>query len=495
MSEYVVAMEGITKTFPGVRALDDVHLHVRPGEIHALVGENGAGKSTLMKCLNGIYRPNAGRILWEGKEITLRSPLDALQTGISMIHQELSPVLERSVMHNIWLGREPVNRLHMVDHKEMYRRTVELLEYLGLSIDPWQTVGQLTVAKMQMVEIAKALSYNAKVIVMDEPTSALTAREAEYLFAIIRKLKENGVAIIYISHKTEEIFSIADTITIMRDGRHVETRAARDMTPQEMITRMVGHEVSQMFPKIPVELGETRLVVRGLTCEGYCRDISFELHRGEILGVAGLVGAGRTELMEALFGIRRKASGEVLLDGKPLHIRRPSDAIQAGLAFLTEDRRATGIFPMMDISQNIALAARDRYAGPTGMLRLHAIQKDAQDYVERLRIKTPGLHTLIQFLSGSNQQKVLIARWLLTEPDILILDEPTRGIDVGAKSEIHSIITKMAAQGKSIILISSEMPEIIGMSDRVMVMHEGKKTGELVRKDFSQEAIMQLAIG
>lgn len=494
MSDYIVRMENIVKEFPGVKALDHVNFQVRSGEIHALVGENGAGKSTLMNCLIGIYKQNSGKIFFDDNEVEFRSTLDALRLGISMIHQELSPVLDRSVMHNIWLGREPVNRLHMVDHAEMYRKTKDLLDFLDLDIDPKERVGALTVAKMQMIEIAKALSYNSRVIIMDEPTSSLTSKETEQLFKIIDRLKKNNVAVIYISHKTDEIFAVADRITVMRDGVNVETRATSDFTPEQMITLMVGHEITQMFPKLDVPIGETRLIVNHLSCNHYCTDISFELHRGEILGIAGLVGAGRTELMETLFAIRRKTSGEVLLDGEPLQIHRPIDAIKHGMAFLTEDRRATGLYPMLDITKNMTMVSRKKYVNKSRFLSPKRMAAEAQTYVNRLRIKTPSLHTLIQYLSGGNQQKVLIARWLLTQPDILILDEPTRGIDVGAKSEIHSIITQMASEGKSIILISSEMPEIMGMCDRVMVMHEGRKTGELLRKDFSQEAIMQLAI-
>jgi len=412
-----------------------------------------------------------------------------------MIYQELNPVLERSVMENIWLGREPMLRRFglLVDHRAMYEQTRQLLKELEIDIDPKTKVKELSVAKMQMIEIAKAISYNADVVIMDEPTSSLTPNEVEHLFSMIRKLKARNVAVIYITHKMEEIFTIADEVTVLRDGNNITTNPIAEMTIDSLITAMVGRHLTEMFPKMESQIGDVKLAVRHLEVPGLLHDISFDLRKGEILGVAGLVGAGRTELMEALFGLRRKSAGEIFIDGKKVEIRAPSDAIEAGIGFLTEDRRLNGIIPVLSVKVNIIVANLRNYLRYGFFLNLKKIHQDCEEFKDRLKIRAPSLDTLIQNLSGGNQQKVLVARWLLTNPDILILDEPTRGIDVGAKAEIHTIITKLACEGKSIIMVSSEMPEILGMSDRIMVMSRGQITAILDRKEADQETIMRYA--
>ena len=492
MSEYILEMLDITKEFPGVKALDKVQLKVRPGTIHALMGENGAGKSTLMKCLIGIYHKSSGTILFDGKEVDFNTTLEGLSSGISMIHQELSPVSERSVAENVWIGRQPMKNKLMVDHKKMREDTVKLFEELQVEINPDQKMKELTVSQMQMVEIVKAVSYNSKIVIMDEPTSSLTNREVEHLFRIIRQLKSQGVAVIYISHKMDEIFEICDEVTVYRDGKYIATSQVKDITMEELIKQMVGREVTDMFPKIDCEIGETVLKVDHINAGKQVKDVSFELHKGEILGFAGLVGAGRSETMEAIFGLRHITSGTVTLKGEQVHIKSPVDAISKGISFLTEDRRGKGIVGIRDISDNTILSNLRKYGPP---LKHGLIKKDVDEYVARLREKTPSNQELIKNLSGGNQQKVLVARCLLTDPDIIIVDEPTRGIDVGAKAEIHSLITNLAGQGKAIIMISSEMPEVMGMSDRIIVMHEGEVTGILDRSEFDQESIMKLAAG
>lgn len=495
MEEYILEMKDIVRTFPGVRALNGVDFRAKRGVVHALMGENGAGKSTLMKCLVGINPPDSGEIWLKGKKVQIQNPNEALKLGIAMIYQELNPVAERSVMENIWLGREPMlSKLPLfVDHKEMYKKTKELLENLEINIEPKVKVKELSVAKMQMIEIAKAISYNADIVIMDEPTSSLTPNEVEHLFSMIQKLKDRGVAVIYITHKMEEIFNIADEVTVLRDGNHILTKPISEMTIDSLITAMVGRYLTDMFPKMQSQIGDVKLSVRHLEVPGLLHDISFDVRKGEILGVAGLVGAGRTELMETLFGLRRKSSGEIFIDGEKVEIRSPSDAINTGIGFLTEDRRLNGIIPVLSVQMNIILANIKNYSKLKIFLDLKTMQNDCEKYKERLKIRTPSLEALIQNLSGGNQQKVLVARWLLTNPDILILDEPTRGIDVGAKAEIHTIITKLACEGKSIIMVSSEMPEILGMSDRILVMSHGQITAILDRKDANQELIMRYA--
>ena len=461
------------------------------------MGENGAGKSTLMKCLFGLYRPDQGEIILDGQPVQVTEPKVALGHGISMIHQELHPIPHRSVMENIWLGRFPLRKvagISFVDHRAMHRATQALFQNLGMTIDPATKVGNLSVSKIQSVEIAKAVSYSARVIIMDEPTSSLTENEVEHLFRIIRDLKARGVAIIYISHKMEEILKISDEVTIMRDGKRVITAPAAELTEDLIIRNMVGRDLTHRFPERSNVPGEVVLKVRGLTSPTArsFRDVNFDLRGGEILGIGGLVGAQRTELVEALFGLRAIAAGTVELAGKPVNVDSPKQAKGLGMALLTEDRRGSGIFPSLSVLENSLIADLRRYVRFM-LLDDRSCRAAGTRMIERLRVKTPSLNTLMQDLSGGNQQKVLFGRWLLTEPEILLLDEPTRGIDVGAKYEIYTIIADLARQGKSIIMISSEMPELIGMSDRIMVMCEGRVSGFLEGKKASQEEIMRLA--
>ncbi len=493
MSEYILEMVDVSKSFPGVQALKDVSFRLRPGTVHALMGENGAGKSTLMKCLIGLYQMNSGKILLRGQEVTIKDPSDAAKNGIAMIHQELSTVNERSVAENLFLGRQPVRGKIFVNHKAMYRQAQKLLDELGIPISPYEKMGNLTVAKMQMVEIAKAISYNSEVVIMDEPTSALTTREVEQLFEMISNLKAKGVAVIYISHKMEEIFRVSDEITVFRDGMMVGSDLASNLNIQTLIKMMVGRNLDEMYPKVDCEITDVVMQVENLSAGDAFEDVSFDLRRGEILGFAGLVGAGRTELLETLFGLRRKTGGHVYIKGKEVHIKDPSDAAQYGLAMLTEDRRRTGIIPVSSVRDNIIVANLKSYVNKLHLINKRRMQADTDEYVAKLNIRTSSTDVRVQDLSGGNQQKVLVARWLLTKPEILLVDEPTRGIDVGAKAEIHSLITKMAGEGKAIIMVSSEMPEVLGMCDRVLVMHEGKMTGILDRKEATQERIMQYA--
>ncbi len=492
--EYLLRMEGITKTFPGVKALDNVRLDVRPGTVHALMGENGAGKSTLMKILIGMYREDSGTITFKGEKVDIPDTKTGLKLGISMIHQELSPVPEMTIAENIYLGREPRNKLGLVDHAKMVADTRALFDKWEINLNAKRQMKTLTVAGMQMVEIAKAISFDSRLIIMDEPTSAITEREVDHLHRMIRQLKADGVAIIYITHKMDEVFKITDEVTVFRDGTWVATKSAAELDRDKLITLMVGRELTHMFPKEHAEIGEVVLSVRGLNRGPLVRDVSFELRKGEILGLAGLMGAGRTEVLETLFGIFKADSGEIVIDGKTRQISQPKDAIAADMALLTEDRKLTGIMGVLSVRDNMIMAALPKYS-PKGLLQKPRIEKDCQDQRKALALKTPSLNQHIQNLSGGNQQKVLISRWLLTLPDILMIDEPTRGIDVGAKAEIHRLMCLLAQQGKAIIMVSSEMPEVLGMSDRVLVMHEGRITGEVSRAEATQERIMQLATG
>ncbi len=496
--EYVLEMVGVSKSFPGVHALDGVSLRVRPGKVHALMGENGAGKSTLMKCLFGIYREDAGEITLKGEKVKFHSAKDALEAGVSMIHQELSNVPERSVRENIWLGREPLRRIGpmgFLDHKKMHEDTTVLMKSLDMEIDPAERMGGLSISKQQACEIAKAVSYNASVVVMDEPSSSLTETETAHLFKIIRDLTSKGVAVIYISHKMSEIFQVADEVSIMRDGRMIGTFPVADIDEDRLIKLMVGRDNTHRFPPVESTPGPIRLEIRDLTSANprSFKNVSFELRQGEILGIGGLVGAQRTELVEAIFGLRRLASGEILVDGEKAEIRTPRDAIARGIAFITEDRRGSGIFPLLSITMNTAIASLDSYVSPALLLEHKRIEAESRKLNEALRTKTPSMSTLIQNLSGGNQQKVLVSRWLMTLPDILIMDEPTRGIDVGAKFEIYTLMADLAKNGKSIIMVSSEMPELIGMSHRVMVLCAGRHTGTLEKAQATQESIMRLA--
>lgn len=492
MYPYVLEAEGISKQFPGVKALDNVSLKIKPGSVHALMGENGAGKSTLMKCLIGIYRPDAGTIKVKGQPVTFNDTLAALHSGISMIHQELNLVPHMTVAENIWLGREPA-KLGFVNHEELNRKTRELLAHLKIKLDPETQLGTLSIANQQMVEIAKAVSYNADVLIMDEPTSALTEGEVVHLFAIIRELKQQGKGIIYISHKMDEIFTITDEVSIFRDGTSIASDKTENLTKQSLITMMVGRELTQMFPKFNNNIGEEVLRVAGLRRSGWFHDISFAVKRGEILGVAGLVGAGRSEVMESLFGMHPAEGGEIYIEGLPVKIDSPSKAIEQGLAFLTEDRKKSGLFLVLSVVENMSIVNLSAYTNKNGFVSQTQMAKDCMEQISKLNIKTPTMDQIINNLSGGNQQKVLIARWLLAQPKILILDEPTRGIDVGAKAEIYRLISELAHRGVAIILVSSELPEILGMSDRVMVMHAGRITGILDKAEADQEKIMALA--
>jgi methyl-galactoside transport system ATP-binding protein/inositol transport system ATP-binding protein len=494
--KYLLEMIGIKKEFPGVKALQGIDLKIRYGEVHALVGENGAGKSTMMNCLMGIFPPSAGKIFFEGKEIARYTPADALRYGISMIQQELSPVMERPIMANVWLGREPLNKLGLIDWKKMYTDTKEVLKIIDFEEDPRQLMKSLTVAKMQMVEIARAVSYNSKLIIMDEPSSALTEKETQQLFKVIRKLKADGKSVIYISHKLDEIKQITDRISVFRDGTYIGTEDTDKISQSRIIEMMVGRTISDIFPKQQSQIGEVALQVDGLSLEGHFRKVNFSVRRGEIFGILGLIGAGRTELVETIFGIRKRSAGKILFKGRPVEFKDGRDAINSGLAFITEDRRGNGLFPVRDIRFNMTSANIYKYTGLFSLLNKAKMNQDCAEYINQLQIKTPSQQQLVKNLSGGNQQKVLVARWLLSAPDLIILDEPTRGIDVGSKSEIHKLISTLAVSGKSVIMISSEMPEIIGMSDRIMIMHEGEITGIVNNTDeITQELLLEYASG
>ena len=495
MAENILEMRGVTKKFPGVTALDDVTFTLRRGTVHALMGENGAGKSTLMKCLFGIYKMDAGTILFNDRECRFNSTADAMAMGVSMIHQELSNVPQRSVSQNLWLGREPLNMLRLINHKKMYRDTKSLLEGLNYDFDPGARMANLSISQQQGCEIARAVSYNASVVVMDEPTSSLTDNEVAHLFDIIRDLRSKGVAIIYITHKMEEIFKIADDVTVMRDGKVIGTYPTAELTSDKLISLMVGRDLTHRFPPVESGIGEVCLEVKNLSAANprSFRNISFELRKGEILGIGGLVGAQRTELVEAIFGIRALSAGEILVNGKPLKKVRPRNAIEAGIGLVTEDRRNSGIFPLLNITLNTAIPSLGNYKNKIGLLDYKTLNRVAADQNRQLKTKTPSMNSLIQNLSGGNQQKVILSRWLMTLPDILIMDEPTRGIDVGAKYEIYMIMADLVKQGKAIIMVSSEMPELIGMSHRVLVLCSGQLTGTLEKADITQEAIMRCA--
>ena len=498
MSEYRLEMHNVVKTFPGVKALDHAQLRLRPGTVHALMGENGAGKSTLMKCMFGIYHMDQGEIFYEGQPVHIKDPLDALHHGIAMVHQELQPITERSIGENIYVGRYPLKRVgpfKIVDHKKMYEDAAQVLKEVHMNFDPRAKLGSLSVSQMQLVEIAKAVSADCKVLILDEPTSSLTAGEVEALFTIVEELKSKGVAIVYISHKMDEILRISDEVTIMRDGQYIGTWAAKELTTDMIITKMVGRELVDLYPKHKNVPGEEVLQVENFTSINpkSFRNVTFTVRKGEILGVAGLVGAQRTELMEGLFGLRCHSKGTITYKGEALKINRPADAIKKGIAMLTEDRRATGILGVLSMADNVSISSLDQYLIGGIMLDDRKIEQLVQENVAKLSIKTPSSKTLIQSLSGGNQQKVLISRWLANSPDIFILDEPTRGIDVGAKYEIYCIIEELARQGKSIIMISSEMGELIGMSDRIMVMCDGRVTGFIDGDKANQENIMELA--
>ena len=496
---YLLEMLDIEKQFPGVKALDHAKLQLRPGSIHALMGENGAGKSTLMKCLFGIYKKDAGSIRMNGKEINFTNPRNALDHGVAMVHQELNQVLYRSVMENMWLGRFPL-KAGLVDHKKMYNDTKAVLDDLEIKVDPKAIIGTMAVSQRQMLEIAKAVSYNAKILVLDEPTSSLTSEEVEHLFRIMRRLCEQGVGIIYISHKMDEIKRISDEVTIMRDGQWISTDKTENLSTDDIIKRMVNREMTNRVPAKDNVPGDVLMAVSHLTGKYMptCQDVSFELRAGEVLGVAGLVGSRRTELLSTIFGIMARESGEIKLNGKPISNKTPRQSIKNGFAMLTEERRATGIFPYANILFNTVISNLGSYKKGL-LLSDKKMTTDTDWSISSMHIKTPSQKTLIKNLSGGNQQKVILGRWLLTKPDVLLLDEPTRGIDVGAKYEIYELILQLAKQGKAVMMVSSEMPELIGICDRILVMSNGHMAGILERgKDFGgikneQETIMRLA--
>ncbi len=486
--------KGITKQFPGTLALDDMQLALQAGEIHAVIGENGAGKSTLMKILSGVHTADAGQIFMDGRSVAPRNPQEAIALGIAIVHQELSVIPALTVGENIYPGRLPTDWLGMVKYGELFENARRELARLNVAVDPRAEVSTLSVANQQLVEIAKALSMDCKVLILDEPTSALTEHEADILFDLLRRLAADGVGILYISHKLSEIFALSDRITVLRDGRYIGTRETAATTVDEVIRMMVGRELTDMYPDLSAEQGEPLLEVRDLRLPGAARPASFTLYRGEILGFAGLIGSGRSELMRAIFGADAKESGEIWLEGKPVTIRSPQDAIALHLAYLPEDRKAAGLFLDMAIKANMAASSLPQVTA-NGFVVPGRETQLARDYIQRLNISTYGPEQEVRRLSGGNQQKTLVAKWLAIKPRILIVDEPTRGIDVGAKREIHHLLRQLAREGVGVIMVSSELPEILGMSDRILVMHEGTIAGELAANEATEERIMTFASG
>ena len=493
-NDVLLEMKNISKSFPGVQALDGVSLVVRRGTVHALMGENGAGKSTLMKCLFGIYTKDRGKIFLEGREVSFKNPKDALEHGVAMVHQELNQALKRNVMDNIWLGRYPTSLGLVTSEKKMYRDTKRIFDELKIKVDPHTVMSKMSVAERQMVEIAKAVSYNSEIIVLDEPTSSLTEEEVEHLFEIIDMLKARGCGIIYISHKMEEILRISDDITVMRDGQHIVTEPAEKFTMDRIIKLMVGRTLENRFPENRAKLGDKILQIKGLSSRhNSVSDVSFEVRRGEIVGFAGLAGAGRTEVIENIFGISERSAGKIYLYGKEVKNRTPREAIKNGFALLTEERRATGIFGILDLRENTTVSSIKKYRGFLGFISEDKRKKDTEWAISSMRVKAPSQKTKIRSLSGGNQQKVILGRWLLTEPEVLMLDEPTRGIDVGAKFEIYKLIVELAEKGKAVIMVSGELPELIGLCNRIYVMSGGRLVGEVDAKTTTQEKIMELA--
>ncbi|WP_102275772.1 sugar ABC transporter ATP-binding protein [Cytobacillus massiliigabonensis] len=495
MDDRLLIMKGISKAFPGVQALSNVDFELYKGEVHALLGENGAGKSTLMKILTGIYQKDSGKIFYQGKEVEIPDTKEAQELGISIIHQELNLALDLTIAQNIFIGREPKKGFNLfLDEKELNKKAQKLFDRLNIQLNPKDLVGNLSVAKQQMVEIAKALSFDSKILIMDEPTAALTDSEIDSLFAIIRNLRKDGVGIIYISHRMEELKQITDRATVMRDGTYVGTINMAEATIDQIISMMVGRQIYQnQKPEIQARNREKVLEVRNLNRGSMIKDVNFSLHRGEILGFAGLMGAGRTEVARAIFGADPLETGEIFINGKKIHIKSPNDAVRNGIGYLSEDRKQFGLMLEMDVKANVAIAAMKNFI-QLGWLNNTNINKQSARMVDSLKIKTPSINQQVKNLSGGNQQKVVIGKWLTRDSDILIFDEPTRGIDIGAKDEIYKLLNELASQGKSIIMISSELPEILRMSHRVIVMCEGRITGELRNDEkISQEEIMALA--
>lgn len=487
---------GISKSFPGVKALNNVHLNVRKGEVHGLVGENGAGKSTLMKILSGAYVKDEGEIYWQGKKVEINKPKDAEELGIAIIYQEFNLVPQLSISENIWLGREPlVNKaLQLIDWTEMHKRTRTLLAELNLDFDPKRPVAGLGIASQQMVEIAKALSLNAKLLIMDEPTSALSKNEIDQLFSVIQALKDKGVSIIYISHHLEEVFEICDRGTVLRDGNYVATIDPKQTSKDELIQLMVGRTLDQQYPKVKAKRGEEVLRVENLNRRGVLKDINFSAYAGEVLGISGLVGSGRTELVKAIFGADPVDSGKIFIYGKEVQISSPQSAIEAGMGLLPEDRKYEGLVLKLSVKQNVSMASLGKLL-KRGMLQLNIEKSKVLDFIDKLRILTPSIEKEVQNLSGGNQQKVVLAKWLASQSRILIFDEPTRGIDVGAKVEVYNLMNELVKNGVAVIMVSSEMPEILGMSDRIMVIHQGQLACVINCEEATQEKILSAAMG
>lgn len=485
-------MEGISKSFPGVQALKDVHFEVQSGEVHALIGENGAGKSTLMKCLTGIYVPEEGTMTFKGEPWKVSNPKEATDKGISIIHQELNLMNALTVAQNIFIGREPRKMAFVLDDKKMRRETLKLMERIDFYLDPDAIVGTLTVAQMQMVEILRSLVVDTDILVLDEPTSSLTSAEVDKLFTIIRGLRDAGKGIVYISHRLEEFDHIVDKVTVLRDGQYVNTKLWKETSINEMIASMVGREMTEQFPERHAEIGEVVLEAKNIVRGKVLKNCSMYVRKGEVLGMAGLMGAGRTELARAIYGADKIDSGEVFINGKKVNIHNPKDAVKLGIAYLSEDRKRDGLMLDQDVSFNTYIANLDKYS-TGGVVNDREIRKTVGEFVEALSIKTPSLQQLTQFLSGGNQQKVLVARWLCKKSDIIFFDEPTRGIDVGSKYEIYCLINELAEQGAAVVMITSEMAEILGMSDRIMVMYEGTVVGELSAEEANQEIVLHMA--
>lgn len=493
-NEIALHMQHISKTFPGVIALDDVDFELRKSEVHILLGENGAGKSTLMKILSGAYHAGSGKIVLNGQEIEIRSPKHAQTLGISIIYQELNLVPQLSSAENVFLGREPVRMPGVVDHAAMQKQAASILSGLGVSIDVRRPIRELSIAEQQMVEVAKAISLDARILIMDEPTSALTEREIAELFARIRQLKQSGVSIVYISHRMEELFEIGDRVTVLRDGRNVGTCQIKEVSREQLIRLMANRELTNQFPKVSATKGAEALRVENLKTKDKLTDINFTLYRGEVLGVAGLLGSGRTELARAIFGADPVEAGTIYLNGRPLHIRSPRQAINSRIGFLTEDRKTEGLVLALSVRDNICLASLNQFSR-LGIVSGGTENRTAQGYVKELRIKTPSIKQKAVNLSGGNQQKVVLSKWLSSNADILIFDEPTRGIDVAAKAEIYELMNQLTRKGVAILMISSELPEIMGMSDRILVMSRGRINGEFAASEATQEKILHCALG
>ncbi len=493
MSDYILELQGISKRFPGVQALDKVDFNVRSGEVHALVGENGAGKSTLIKTVAGVYQPDEGQIIYQDQPVRVENTGHAWELGIATIYQEASLYPDLSVLENMYMGRQPT-RGFFIDWKKMQATAEEIFHSMEIEMDMQARVGDLSAAEHQMVEIAKALSQDAHVLIMDEPTSSLARKDIRALFQIVDRLRQRGVAVIYISHRLEEVFELADRVTVLRDGKYIGTEAVSEVTNQQLINMMVGRTLDTLFPKTEMEIGQPVMQVEGLSRRGGFQDVNLEVHRGEIVGLAGLVGSGRTELARSIFGIDPADEGQIKLGGQTVVVKNPWQALSLGIAYLPEDRQRQGVVLALSVSENISLAILEKLCH-LGVISFREETSLAGDFVKKLNIRTPGLGQRVANLSGGNQQKVVVAKWLASQPQVLILDEPTRGIDVGAKAEIHRLMSDLAGQGIGILMISSELPEIMGMSDRILVMHRGRITGELDRSEATQERIISLATG